>query len=253
MEKKLKIVVGTNSLTETQYPAYTNHCQFWFRLGRSFPHIDFIISNPSRMSIDRMRNMTAKVAIETKSDYILFLDDDVVVNPNYGLKQLLDCEADVAAGKVCVRGYPFNYMSFYLDKNKELKMDSKLPKKGVVDREAVGFSFALLKVNTLKRLPEPYFITGINHTEDIYYCMKLKQMDRNTTIRVACECECGHILWPEIICEENREAYTEYFERINKIKKAVNGGAPKGGDRGAEYLKKVKKATNYEIEPGLRI
>jgi len=143
------IVVGTNALTEVQWPAYTNHCQFWFRLGRSYPDYRFIFSCPPRMSIDRMRNMTAKVAIECNAEYVLFLDDDVLVNPNYGLKQLLDCKADIAAGRVCVRGYPFDYMVF-----KNVKKDpdhmiicNKLPKKGIYQCDAVGFSFALIKVD----------------------------------------------------------------------------------------------------------
>lgn len=46
-----------------------------------------------------MRNMAAKVALECEADYLLFLDDDVLVPPNNALKLLLECEADVAAGK----------------------------------------------------------------------------------------------------------------------------------------------------------
>ena len=250
----MRIIVGTNSLTESQYPAYTNHCQFWFRLGRSYPKTEFIFSNPARMSIDRMRNMTAKVALQAQADYILFLDDDVIVPPNKGLQQLLDCDADVASGKICVRGYPFDYMSFYEDKKGGLSMDTKLPKKGIVDREAVGFSFALLKTSFLKRMQEPYFITGINHTEDVYYCMRAKQIDPKCKIRVNCECECGHILWPEVIHEGNRESYTKYFKQINNIKDIKNGTAlvKNGGDRGLDYLKKVKKVT-HEAEPRKRI
>lgn len=216
--------------------------------------MDFIISNPSRMSIDRMRNMTAKVALEARADYILFLDDDVIVPPNMGLEQLLACKADVAAGKICVRGYPFDYMSFYKAKDGQLLMDKKLPKKGILEREAVGFSFALLKVATLKRMPEPYFITGLNHTEDVYYCMRLKALDKKITIKVNCECDCGHILWPEIIHEVNREAYNKYFMDINKITRAKNGtgGASKSKDRGAEYLKRVKEVTSASFEAKLR-
>jgi hypothetical protein len=240
--KRLKIVVGTNSLTEVQYPAYTNHCQFWFRLGRSYPHIDFIFSNPSRMSIDRMRNMTAKTAIELNADYVLFLDDDVLINPNYGLQQLIDCQADIAAGKICIRGYPFDYMAFKNDKE-GLQVLKKLPKHGLFEVDAVGFSFALLKVGLLKRLQEPYFITGVNHTEDIYYCIKVRQVAPKCTIKVNCDCECGHILWPEVITEENRESYSKYFMELNKIKPQVknkNGS----GDRGSEYLNLIKGKEN---------
>jgi hypothetical protein len=252
-DKRLKIVVGTNSLTEIQYPAYTNHCQFWFRLGRSYPHIDFLFSNPSRMSIDRMRNMSARVALDVEADYILFLDDDVIVNPNYGLNQLLECKADIAAGKICIRGYPFDYMSFQKDKSGGLITDKELPKSGIVDRDAVGFSFALIKTAILKRLEPPYFITGLNHTEDIYFCLKARQVDLNCTIKVNCGCECGHILWPEVLHEDNRESYTEYFRKANKIltelsdKGNLNGGG-QIKDRGLEYLTELKEAESARVK-----
>ncbi len=241
-DKRLKVVVGTNALSEIQYPAYTNHCQFWFRLGRSYPDVDFIFSNPSRMSIDRMRNMTAKVAIETNADYVLFLDDDVLVDPNYGLQQLIDCKADIAAGKICVRGYPFNYMAFKSDEHKELEMLNELPKSGIYDVDAVGFSFALLKVSLLRKLKEPYFVTCLNGTEDVYYCMKARQVAPKCTIKINCDCKCGHILWPEIISDDNRDVYTDYFIEVNNLKPELRNRKPIKIDRGAEYLKGIKDA-----------
>lgn len=244
MEKRLKIVVGTNSLSEIQYPAYTNHCQFWFRLGRSYPNIDFVISNPARMSIDRMRNMSAKVAIELNADYVLFVDDDVIVPPNHGLQQLLECDSEVAAGRVCVRGYPFNYMAFERRANDAdgLYIMNELPKDGILEVGAVGFSFALLKVEPLRRMTEPWFITGVNCTEDIYYCDKLHKLDENYKVKINCECECGHILWPEIITESNREQYMKYFESINPHAAIQLKPPPPSGDRGREYLAEMEKA-----------
>lgn len=239
-KKRLKIIVGTNSLTEIQYPAYTNHCQFWFRLGRSYPGIDFIISNPSRMSIDRMRNMTAKVAVEQKADYVLFLDDDVIVNPNYGLKQLLDCKADIAAGRVCVRGYPFNYMAFYKNEKGNLDMYKILPKSGVLNCDAVGFSFALIKVSLLKKVEPPYFITTLNSTEDVFFCVKARQTVPKCKIAINCDCRCGHILWPEIMVEDNRDAYTSYFRSINKIPPQSENGTA------GRVITKRAKRTIYE-------
>jgi len=256
--KRLKIVVGTNCLTEVQYPTYTNHCQFWFRLGRSYPDIDFICSHPARMSIDRMRNMTAKVALEVDADYVLFLDDDVIINPNYGLKQLLDCNADIAAGKVCVRGWPFNYMAFLhnpLLGGLEIQQD--VPKTGIRDYDAVGFSFALVSTNILRRMEEPYFVTGINNTEDIYFCVKARQIDKKCSIRVNCDCECGHILWPEVLFEKNRQSYIKYFKEQNPELAFIKTSDNK--DRGSDYLAMVKTVTSHEektknnkVESGMR-
>jgi hypothetical protein len=242
--QRMKIVVGTNALSEVQYPAYTNHCQFWFRLGRSYPHIDFVFSNPARMSIDRMRNMTAKAAIELNADYALFLDDDVIVPPNHGLEQLLACDAEVAAGRVCVRGFPFNYMAFERRGSDPdgLYIMNDLPKDGILEVGAVGFSFALLKVEPLRRMTEPYFITGVNCTEDIYYCDKLHKLDSSYKVKINCECECGHILWPEVIFESNRDAYIEYFKTINPsaVAQLTPKEPPKSGDRGNEYYLQMK-------------
>jgi len=238
----MKIVVGTNTLTEIQQPAYVNHCQFWFRLGRSYPRIDFIFSAPPRMSIDRMRNMTAKIAIQANADYVLFMDDDVIVPPNHGLQQLLDCEADIAAGRVCVRGWPFDYMVF--NKSEEdvdgLYIQSKLPDSGIHSCDAVGFSFALIKVSLLKRMTEPWFITGTNHTEDIYFCKRARSLDQNISIKVNCDCNCGHILWPEVLYESNREAYKQYMLATNPGL-GVKVDNKEAGFRGEEYLKMVVK------------
>jgi hypothetical protein len=184
--------------------------------------------------------MTAKVAIECNAEYVLFLDDDVLVNPNYGLKQLLDCKADIAAGRVCVRGYPFDYMVF-----KNVKKDpdhmiicNKLPKKGIYQCDAVGFSFALIKVDLIKRLEEPWFVTGLNNTEDIYFCRRARIVDPKCKIAVNCECYCNHILWSETIGEENRKAYKKFVEATNPGIK-VKPGPENPVDRGSEYLNMI--------------
>lgn len=238
--RRMKIVVGTNSLTESQYPAYSNHVQFWFRLGRSYPNIEFLICNPSRMSIDRMRNLAARVALETEADYLLFLDDDVLVPPATALAQLLECNADIAAGKVCIRGYPFQYMIFRgkPEDPKGLYALDELPESGIEDCDAVGFSFCLIKTEVLRSMPPPHFVTGMNNTEDIYFCVKAKLANPNLSIKVNCSLDCAHILWPEVISSENREAYTEYFKKINLH---CDVKEQKLGDRGSEYLEMVKK------------
>lgn len=247
----MKIVVGTNTLSEIQQPAYVNHCQFWFRLGRSYPHIDFVFSAPPRMSIDRMRNMTAKVALQVNADYILFLDDDVITPPNLGLQHLLDCEADIAAGRVCVRGWPFDYMTFNATEEDPdgMYIAHELPKNGIVDCNAVGFSFALIKVDLIRRMEEPWFVTGTNNTEDIYFCKRARTLDPNIKIKTNCDCQCGHILWPEVLSEHNRDAFKKYMVEMNPYlatpsdpKKAIDAC-----HRGNNYLKMVVSKVDKQL------
>lgn len=243
-QKRLRIVVGTNSLVNTQYEAYTNHCQFWFRLGRLYPHIDFIFVNPSRMSIDRMRNLCAQTALENEADYLLFLDDDVLIpHPFDALGKLLACNADIAAAKVVIRGFPFDWMIFKRKGPKgtiHLFPCKKLPNSGVEKCDAVGFSFCLIKTSLLKKVEAPYFVTGMNNTEDIYFCVKATLAEPK--IKIVCECSiaCGHILWPEVMNTGNREAYSEYFKKLNPYV-VEKKDSP---DRGGEYLKEVESAVS---------
>ena len=248
VKPQLKIVVGTNSLTESQYPAYTNHVQFWYNLGKRYPHIKFILSNPARMSIDRMRNMTAEVALETEADGVLFLDDDVIVQ-NDCLEKLLNCDADIAAGKVVIRGYPFDWMVFKTEKRGKhigLFPQKELPETGIEPVDAVGFSLCYIKTSVFKTIPKPWFVTGVNNTEDIYFCILARQANPACKIVVDCSVRCGHILWPEIMDPTNRELYRDYYEKLNpqvklenqRLEETKSGKKPR--DRSQEYLKEVK-------------
>lgn len=238
-KKRIKILLGINSLTETQYPAYSNHIQVCYRYGRSYPDIDFTLWNPSRMSIDRMRNQAGKIALENELDYILFHDDDVLV-PMDGLRKLLACDADIAGGKAVIRGYPFDWMVF--EKVGEgLRTYKELSTEGVIDVAALGFCYTLIKTSVLKDMRAPYFVTGPNFTEDIYFCMKAKEANPETTIKVDCSVDLGHILWPEVMGATNRDAYKRYFEETNPG--VLESLEKQPVDRGEAYLKLVKEAV----------
>ena len=109
--KRLKIVIGINSLVSTVHAAYGNHINLFYRLGRSYGDIDFILVNPPRMSIDTMRNLTARVALEQNADYVWFIDDDVIipVDPPYSvLRKLIAANVDAVSADVIIRGPPPN-------------------------------------------------------------------------------------------------------------------------------------------------
>lgn len=256
----MKITIGINSLVSTMHSAYGNHLQTFYNLGRKYSDIDFILNNPARMSIDRMRNMTAEVALQSESDYILFLDDDVLVpisDNHQWLRKLIACNADIVAGDVLIRSYPFDHMIFkYVEIEPAIPPDdmgrgrsarnqlqplSKLePEPFEVD--AVGFSCCLIDVEILKEMHKPYFVTTPNHsTEDIYFCMKAK--DAIKDLKIMCEPTiiCGHILWEEIITSVNRAAYSTYCESL------YSNNGPINTDRGEEYYNKIKEILNADV------
>lgn len=211
-----KIVIGINSLVATTQAAYSNHIQLFYRLGRSYPHIDFCLVNPPRMSIDRMRNLCAETAMDIGASHLLFIDDDVLIpHPFDFLEKLLALKVPIAAADVIIRGYPFMHMFFTKTKDgmglnpvKEVKNPL-----GPINVDAVGFSCCLIETQLIKRIPKPYFVTGISNTEDIYFCLAAREIEPSCKIMVDTSIKCGHILSAEIIEPDNLHNYRAYFKK----------------------------------------
>lgn len=249
-------MIGINTLTTIDQPVYANHLQFFFRLGRHFDEsTTFAINTPRRMSIDRMRNMTAKLAVESEFDYLMFIDDDVIV-PIDCLKKMLAADKDIVAGHTIIRGWPYNSMIFkhplkdgivdrtgleFLNewKSEDLEAD------GLLNVDAVGFSCVLIKVSLLKKLAPPYFVTGSHNTEDIYFCMKARQFYPETSIFVDPTIITTHCLGTEYISPENKEFYKEYYKKTYNDQEPLKDNS---GDRGQEYLDSIHPGPRAELQ-----
>ncbi len=232
----MKIIIGINNLTSVDQLAYGNHLQFFYRLGRSAKPDDIhVVCNPRRMSIDRMRNFCAKVALEGEFDWLLFLDDDVIVPPPFKfLERMISYNKDILAGITIIRGYPFHPMVFkegpdypesFYDDYKDHKDEE-----GLVECDAVGFSLCLIKVDLLRKMRPPYFITGPNHTEDIYFCKRAKEQVPGTKIYADPSIETGHILGSEIV-EPNSIKFWKQLEEDRNPELHAEAIMTREGDR----------------------
>jgi GT2 family glycosyltransferase len=172
----------------------------------------------------------------------MFLDDDVLV-PIDCLHKLIEAKADIAAGDVFIRGYPFMHMAFRHIKGDKHSLKPiaswKKSEPIVTPVDAVGFSCVLIKKELLKKIEKPFFITGPTNTEDIYFCMKARSVDPTCKIVIDRSIVCGHILWQEVLDNVNVKAYKKYYETIY--------GKPEKDEtitRGPKYLKSVQEALN---------
>lgn len=230
-------------------PAYSNHCQFWYHLGKTRPKDSFYLYNPQRSSIDRTRNGAAKFALEIEANYLLFLDDDVIV-PRDGLDKLLASSFSVTAGVTLIRGYPFYPMlfDFNTDPNCHYITDwqgrsgdfpGAMEKSYKVFEEApccaVGFSFCLIDVAVLRTISTPYFMTGPNFTEDVYFCQKVNRELGVGGIGYRKDCTTGHILGVEVITPEIRSNWIAFEESCDPTLKKKKADL----DRSEEYLEMI--------------
>lgn len=248
------IVIAINNLMQIAQPAYANHSQFWYRLGKTMPEHQFIFFNPQRMSIDNMRNEAARIAIEAEADYLIFLDDDVLV-PMDGLEKLISSDFSITAGVTLIRGYPYYPMLFdfhtdpechYIVNWKERYGDFNGIGPENYDANvsapccAVGFSFCAISVETLKAVSKPYFMTGPNFTEDVFFCQKVNRELGEGFIGYRKDVETAHILGLDVITPEIRKHRIAFDEAcdpdLKKKKDAV--------DRGEDYYKMIAGLVN---------
>lgn len=227
----MKILIAINNLTSVSQLAYANHCQFWYRLGKNMPEHEFGLCNPRRMGIDRMRNFAGKAALQHDFDYLLFIDDDVLV-PFNAVKRLMDANKDIIAGVTPIRGYPYHPMIFdfigpqlaadgrvhYVDDYEERAV--KFGQDGLLPCDAVGFSCCLIKTKVLRGLKPPYFITGENCTEDVWFCNKAKIERPGTEVWVDTKVKTAHILGDDIIEPDNLEHRKAFDEAQDSTLKA---------------------------------
>lgn len=220
MPTRPRIFIGTNTLTMVEAAAYLSHMQMYFQMGRDFKEYDFILNTPRRASIDRMRNESAKLALQAECKYLMFIDDDVLTAPNT-LKSLIRANKDIVMAETYIRGYPFEPMFFkntgvngninlepYRDFHKHVD-----PKTGLVSCDAVGFSCVLIKCELISKIPPPYFITTPNCTEDVFFCMKARQLlGDKVSIAVDTKVKTGHLLDREPITGDNVSAMRQFCE-----------------------------------------
>jgi hypothetical protein len=246
-DTRIKIMVGCNTLTSVSSVIYPHHCLFWYDLGKNLSKdYQFFFNTPRRLTIDNMRNDTAKRALLYDCRYILFYDDDTIF-PTSSLTRLLETMkktgAAVVGGLTYVRKYPYLPMVFQrvVDEVKEIEglcafetFEEYTDADGLFECGAIGFSLALLDCEYIKKLQTPYFITGGLQTEDVYYCMRLrKNIDSNVKIVCDTKVEVTHLVDSYAVDHTNVKRLREFEEEIFEVK-------PKSIDRTQEYLESVK-------------
>jgi len=244
------VVILVNTLTLIDQAVYSNHIQFFCETVKEFPKDKFILFTPPRMSIDKARNEAAKMALYLEADYLMFVDDDVLLPLSFNtVKKLIEADKDIVAGSVRIRGFPFNRMAFKYDSKNPLKLDyyndALDPEHPIVDLDALGFSCCLIKTDILKPMAPPYFITSPNGTEDIYFCIKTtRELNPKPTIALRADIKCTHLLDKEGIDDETVERWTQFYNEDKAKEK------PEMFSRGEKYLednlKNLEELENFE-------
>lgn len=219
----MKTLIGVNTLESVNSFVYASHIDAFIKMKKDFPEDEFLFFTPYRMSIDAMRNASARMALETNCDYLMFIDDDVVIKP-HTYKMLRDADKDIVMALTFIRGFPFHPMFFKVvgeETAENGKRSQNLThyddyetnvKDNLVKCGAVGFSCVLIKMDVVRAVDPPYFVTGPHHTEDVYFCLKARYtLDPEPEIFVRTDCATMHMMMADGVTDTNVEQLRQLY------------------------------------------
>ena len=180
-KKKILLVAINNRSTVPEY--FSNSLLELYTYSKKYlPNIDlrYVAAN----SVNWMRNLSVKMALENDFDYLIQLDTDHSYPQDF-LVKFLQHDKDIVTGCTNQRRFPFFPTQYYKIKSKNMKEQSNLCYYTEEDFleviEASGPVGMLIKMDVFKKLTWPYYDidwTEMNNTVggDINFCKSLKKV-----------------------------------------------------------------------------
>lgn len=207
MNQRPRILIGIPCYGNVVPEVLEDYMRFMFHCGRRLPHYDFFLGIRTKSEQFRARNLIVEEAQRVNADWLLMLDDDMVVNPHvtggptasYDLiEKLIAHDKDivgalyyqrtgaclpVAMTKVGERGYRF------------LRDDELTGKLQRVD--VAGGGCLLVRMSVFDRLPHPFFAPEHEYGTDVQLCRAAAA--KGTTVWLDSGIELGHVRDERII------------------------------------------------------
>lgn len=224
MGKVIKVTLSIPNEGHTQVQAYANRLVNCMHLGKletegllkdQDPRFEFSLLTVGGILTPLAREEAAKVALENNSDYLYFIDDDMICPDNL-FERLWRWNVDIVAPLAFTRNYPHKAVIYECKEGYDPVTRceyfinhyvTEYPKDTLVECDAVGFGAALIKRSVLEGVPEPRFMSTNATGEDILFC----HMARKKGFRVFMDTstKLGHLGHPAEITEE-------YVEKVRK-------------------------------------
>lgn len=212
---------------------------------------EFFLKIGTKMNLLDSRNEAVEWALRQGMDWILWLDDDMVIPSDVWLfTQLKAHNKDITAPLFFTRvgvKLPLIFKERKINENYAVLDYITDYKKGLLEVDAVGFGCVLINMEVFRKMKKPYFQYTAEMGEDIYFCMKA----RKAGFKIYCDTNIviGHLRPPEPSDEStyDREAAEKHLEKKNMADKvkAATYRAKVGDKSKVDVIMPCYK--NYEI------
>lgn len=261
MEKKIKVMIGTPNYTDMMSGMYASQmahcCAEWSK------KYEVAWTVVRRTFICKARQQIALAARDWGADYLLWVDDDALINPGV-LDQMIAHDKEIVIAPYPLREAPHvcgvlrSSTGNFEDQTKFVNLDwDKDMKQGLVEVDGGGTHCMLTKVSVYGeptgwgpdgsteqmtfedykkthpgQIPWPWFVLApMGGTEDMYFCLMAKRVG----LKVYCDTdiETGHIGFaPYITVEDAR--------KCKKLEALTQGSLKSLGGLNSTGVKDVK-------------
>jgi len=170
-------------------------------------NVDFEIFSALGTVIPDLRQLLANRALESKADYILWLDSDMHF-PKDTVDRLLAHDKDIVAATYSTRVKPLRSVAFINQYDLDARLDAKT---GLHKVWAVGMGCMLVSRKVFEVLPKPWFAHVYNEVEDnfvgedVYFCKQAAEHGFKTFIDVDLSKQVAHYGIKAFILDETNE------------------------------------------------
>lgn len=197
--KKKKILVGIPSWDGVVAEAQKGVFGMAYYCGRHMPEYDLAILPITKKEQFRARNNIMDAAIANDFDYVLMLDDDMVI-PHNLLHRLIAHEKDVTGALYYQRGgqyHPVIMRRIHQERGQHgahfiSQVDPMITtNRGLHQVDVIGGGCMLFKTEVFKKIIQPYFATESGLGTDLAICGRL----RDAGVEIWCDTsiELGHV------------------------------------------------------------
>ena len=249
VRKIVKVVVAIPNEGATHFMAYDNHSLFMLHLGiiqekskhepvtKDGAIFEFYHFTAGRLLTPAAREALTDHALAAGMDMMLMIDDDMLV-PVDMFERLYDHNVDIVAPLAFTRNSPHMAVIYNCESGSDPVTRNdyfinhyvrNYPENQLVRCDAVGFGFALIKMDVVRRMKKPYFMSTCGTGEDILFCYNAQQQ-AGAKVYMDTATKLGHLTTPIVVDEtyakwywatqEKKDVKKEHSE-YSKYKEAV--------------------------------
>lgn len=225
----VKVVVAVPNEGCTHPAGYDNRMQFMLHLGRLeersktdpslLEEFRFFHFTAGRLLTPIAREALADNAIKECMDYMLMIDDDMII-PMDMFENLYRHQVDIVAPLAFTRNPPHLPVIYRCESGYDPVTRSEYfinhyarhyPKNKLVRCDAVGFGAALIKMDVFKKMKKPYFLAAPTTGEDVAFCYQAQKV--GAKVYMDTSIKLGHLGHPIVITEDYAEGYWRDIEK----------------------------------------